>query len=142
MNSSPVDVKKIRAEGFRITSLRQIMIRLFSMSKKPLSLVDLKCHLRRMKHRCDRTTIYRALAFLKEQGIVKELVLSDGVRYYESARLGHHHHLICQKCAKIQDIDIDESFLKRVRIFSQKKGFSILDHHLEFFGLCADCRNL
>ncbi len=39
----------------------------------------------------------------------------------------------------IEDVDIDESFLEKA-LTSAKKGFKVLGHSLEFFGLCAKCR--
>jgi len=52
---------------------------------------------------------------------------------------GHHHHLICTRCAGV--VEIKECFPEEIeqRIASQN-GFATVTHRLEFFGVCPDCQ--
>jgi len=52
---------------------------------------------------------------------------------------GHHHHLVCQKCGAI--IDVEESILNPLWAeIQQKYDFKVNMKHVAFFGLCAKCR--
>ncbi len=139
MNNADHILKSLRSKSFRITETRKELIRIFCDSQFPLDAACLKEKLEELNIRADRTTIYREIEFLKENGVAQELVFPDSVRRYEIAGRNHHHHLICQRCSAIEDVDIDESFLDKA-LASTKKKFTVLGHSLEFFGLCAKCR--
>lgn len=85
----------------------------------------------------NKTTVYRQLDKLVQNGVVQEINFGDGKKRYELAGR-HHHHLICDSCGKIIDIDncFPENFEKTVKI---KNGFEIKRHSVEFFGLCSQC---
>lgn len=93
---------------------------------------------------CDRATVYRNLTKLKEKQLVRIIEVGDGAVRYESAN-DHHHHLICLKCKEIERVDlptIDEKRIEKLQVEFQKKSkFSFLEHSLEFFGLCFNCKN-
>ncbi|MFX9863011.1 transcriptional repressor, partial [Acinetobacter baumannii] len=53
-------------------------------------------------------------------------------------RLEPHHHFICRRCGRIEDVAAD-----RVRV--ETKGMELNDHEIEglevvVHGLCAECR--
>lgn len=58
-------------------------------------------------------TVYRTLATLAEQGLIKRVeTLESQARFEATSR--RHHHLICRKCGKIADFqwpDIDSAML-------------------------------
>lgn len=86
----------------------------------------------------NKTTIYRNIDSLIESGDIVEVDLLDGKKRYESSALSHHHHLVCEKCKKIQDVDFyEESILTQIEAST---GFLLLKHNTEFFGLCASCK--
>jgi Fur family ferric uptake transcriptional regulator len=59
---------------------------------------------------------------------------------YEHRHLGRHHdHLICTKCGKIVEFADEQLESLQVRIAAQR-GFHMLQHKMEIYGLCADCR--
>jgi len=84
------------------------------------------------------STVYRTLELLKRLGLVTETDLGGGRVRYHPAEKGHHHHLVCQKCGKI--IDLDESVLSSLKsmLFREYK-FSADLRHLAIFGRCANC---
>jgi Fur family ferric uptake transcriptional regulator len=52
---------------------------------------------------------------------------------------GHHHHLICTRCARV--VEIEECFPEEIeRRIARANGFTGVTHRLEFFGVCPDCR--
>jgi len=80
-------------------------------------------------------------------GLVTKLILGDGQSRYEfksNEKEEHHHHLLCTRCGKIINYSefLDEE-LELVRKTEQKLeikyNFKILDHNIEFLGLCEKC---
>ncbi len=82
-------------------------------------------------------TVYRTLATYDELGVVKKLHLM-GERALFDANLDKHHHFVCTRCKKIEDIywpDFDDTMLPD----KFKAVGQIQSRHLELHGLCTDC---
>lgn len=105
---------------------------LVSKSKLP---VDATTLISRLK--VNKTTVYRQLDKLLEENKIIEVELGDGKKRYELKDLDHHHHLVCKKCGKIDDIELDEKII--ISELSKKTKFKVESHSLEFFGTCVDC---
>lgn len=91
---------------------------------------------------CDLATIYRSLHLLEGIGMVKRFDLGDGVARYELVGMdddGHHHHLICRRCADV--VEIDDCFPQALeKQIARQNGYTGVTHRLEFFGVCPRCR--
>ncbi|MDD6795828.1 MAG: Fur family transcriptional regulator [Clostridiaceae bacterium] len=87
-------------------------------------------------------TVYRTIIILEEIGVVSKLQLNDGCSRYEivhSDERHKHHHLICQKCNAV--IEVEEDLLDELEEkIENEYGFKILDHSVKFYGLCSDCK--
>jgi len=58
---------------------------------------------------------------------------------YEHHHLGRHHdHLICTKCGRISEFSDEEIERLQVKI-AASKGFHMLQHKMEIYGLCSQC---
>lgn len=136
--NSDLTISSIQDKGYRITNIRKEVINLFSTSSTPLSANEIQHFLARAGAQANIATIYREIQFLLKNGYLTEVYLSPGHTSYESSELKHHHHLICNRCGRIDNITnclahtLEESVYK-------KKGFKITKHTLEFYGLCAQC---
>src|SRR5918998_5308631 len=53
----------------------------------------------------DISTVYRTLASLKELRLVTETDMGTGDLHYEWAGATPHHHLICQRCQSVVDLE-------------------------------------
>ena len=87
----------------------------------------------------DYSTVFRAVAFLEEKGLVQKVELGDGRSRYEPAD-DHHDHVRCTECGRVAESGktcVVEGAAERV---SQATGFSVLGHHLVFTGMCPDCQ--
>jgi len=51
----------------------------------------------------------------------------------------HHHHLICLECDKVEDVELANDLNEIEKRILQKNGFKIINHTLEFYGLCKQC---
>jgi len=91
---------------------------------------------------CDLATIYRSMHLLEEMGMVKRFDFGDGVARFEllgEGDDGHHHHLVCTRCAGVIELD-DCSMHEMEEGIASRNGFKAVTHNLEFFGLCPECQ--
>ncbi|MBP9751343.1 MAG: transcriptional repressor [Candidatus Moranbacteria bacterium] len=131
---------ELSSRGVRMTRTREAILSLFSEAGAPLSVPRILESLEETGRRPNKTTVYRELEFLKGLGIVKELTLRNDLALYELSG-PHHHHLVCVDCGTVRDIAVsDESLLREERRIERKEGFRVLEHSLEFFGICGNCR--
>lgn len=137
---STVIVKKLRQKGFRITPARKTIIDILSEKQYTVSLSELKKHLDARNVRADRTTLYREILFLKKQGKICEIPIGGGKKAYKICKEGHHHHLICLRCHRVEEFILKNLLASQEREIVRRKGFKVLDHHLEFYGFCKDCQ--
>lgn len=137
-------MKKLRKKSFvlpaglRPTKTRLGLIALLERSS-PLSAPDLKERLERNGHRVNKTTVYRELELLLEKKVICEIILRDGIKRYELASEEHGHHLVCLSCHKIERVALADELSQQELKISREKKFKILNHSLEFYGLCRGC---
>ena len=127
-------------QGFRITKLRKAIAGIFASNGLPLSADELMVLLRSGETAFNRATVYREIAFLKEQGVIQEIqFLHERVKRYELASLDHHHHLVCLRCNRVEDIVLENDLVEQERSILKSKGFKVTNHMLEFHGICRGC---
>ena len=83
-------------------------------------------------------TVYRNLRMLRESGEILELDLCGTLARFD-ARKDNHYHFRCEKCGRVFDVDmpVDEEIDSMA---TQKTGFKVSYHRLEFRGVCKDCQ--
>lgn len=95
-----------------------------------------------MRHKkADQATLYRSLEAFADAGIVKRIDFHHGHTHYElDDQARHHHHIVCQRCGLVEDIDASRWIdLSKVALKQSKRFVKIRDHAIEFFGLCRTC---
>jgi len=125
----------LKVKGLKATAARIAVLDLLEKENKPTDVVTIVDNL---SIQADQATIYRILEALTEKEIVNKLEFGEGKYRYEFNN-GDHHHLICNNCGSIEDIEdkFMEKFEKEIR---EKKGFMVKSHSLEFFGVCKLCQ--
>lgn len=84
-------------------------------------------------------TIYRTLGLLESEEIVTSLSFGAQGKKYELGAKEHHDHMICTECGAITEF-VDEAIEKRQRIIADAHGFSMTDHSMQIYGVCAECQ--
>jgi len=79
----------------------------------------------------NKTSVYRALEKLENQGVICKQNLHDNDLVYE-LRQNHHDHLVCTTCGKITPTEC------HVEVNTQE-NFAVNHHHLTVFGTCQEC---
>lgn len=141
MNNPDQIISKIKSAGHRITKARSQIIELFINSSIPINITDIKLALENLDTKVNRTTIYRELDFLLKEKVIQEIELGENKKRYELlSEDNHHHHIICINCKKIEDVELHTDLSKEEATIDKEKNFKTLNHSLEFFGLCSNCR--
>lgn len=140
METSAV-IRLLQGRGHRMTAARRFMIGALCDAKSPLAATDILKDLDKHKLHSNKTTVYRELAFLEKQNIVKTIDFGDGTRRYEVIGDHHHHHLICTQCLKVEDVELEHDVDEEGARLGKQKGFKVTGHSLEFFGLCKNCQH-
>jgi Fur family ferric uptake transcriptional regulator len=82
--------------------------------------------------------VYDVLRALTAAGLVRRLQPSGSVARYE-ARVGdNHHHVVCQSCGLIADVDCAVGEAPCLTA-SDDQGFSIDEAEVIYWGLCPGC---
>lgn len=129
----------LRSKGFRVTAAREALIDFFMKDMSPHTVLEVIEAFERKGLSVNKTTVYRELAFLQEQGIVKEVRLDSERAYYEFALGDHHHHVKCIECKDVFDVDVQLDVRTEEARISKQHSIKILEHSIEFFGVCSSC---
>jgi Fur family ferric uptake transcriptional regulator len=124
--------------GYRLTPGRIALLMFLKKAIKPLSAGDIQ---KKLGHKMDKVTVYRALEDFAISKIVAKINLQDTATYYEFLHEDHHHHhIVCEKCGKIEDIENCNQTNLQKEILKHSKSFTTINSHsLEFFGVCKAC---
>ena len=130
--------ERLRELGYRLTPQRLMILEAVEAADDHISAEEIYVQVRERYPHMNISTIYRTLELLKELGLVFATDMGDGrVRYHFSDK-GHHHHLVCQKCGAIYDLD--EAVLRPLQDTLRRKYHFRADiSHLAIFGRCARC---
>ncbi len=122
--------------GIRYTKPRKLIFEALEHLSKPVSANEINDYL---KNKIDLTSVYRTLSLLVKSEMVNVILFGEGKKRYELKNKNeHHHHLVCEKCGDVEDVEMKESLL--LKSVEERSKFVIKKHNLEFFGLCPDCQ--
>lgn len=134
--------------GVRLTDVRRHVLGLVLDSPRPSGAYDMLDKLRSHHKGAAPPTIYRALDFLLEQGLIHKVErLSAFVGcvhgFDEDEDEDHlHHHavqfLICKQCGTVQELS-DKAIGKSLVRAALSTGFTLMGSTVEADGVCADC---
>jgi Fur family transcriptional regulator, ferric uptake regulator len=132
---------RLRASGERVTPQRLMVAHQLSAAGRQVTAQELWQRLRRRSPSIGRATVFRTLETLVSAGAARRLEQAGHVYAYVACEPGHHHHLACSRCGRVEEIP--ESFIAPVaERVSAELGFEIDDARLDFYGRCARCRRL
>lgn len=132
---------RLRAVGQRYTDNRRQVVEVLVDAARPLSLPELLDEGRGLS----QSSTYRNLRVLEEAGVVRRLVHgAEHARFELSEDLtDHHHHLVCEKCGTIDDIELDDAVETALEAslaaLAHRHGFVARHHGVDLFGLCSQC---
>ncbi|MDR3427412.1 MULTISPECIES: ferric iron uptake transcriptional regulator [Silvimonas] len=135
--SSAADLKGM---GLKATGPRLRILNLFETSpQRHLTAEDVYRLLLNENIDIGLATVYRVLTQFEQAGILVRHHFETGKAVFEMNQGGHHDHLVCLKCGKVEEF-CDPEIEKRQDAIALKHNFEIQDHEMYLYGLCADCR--
>lgn len=135
--------EELKKEGYKLTPQRRAIVdTIVDNEGKHLTAEEIYDEVKKMCPEIGLATVYRTILLLEKVGVVSRLYLNDGCSRYElvhSDETHRHHHLICEVCNKI--IEVEDDLLDNLESSIEKNyGFKILDHVVKFYGVCNDCQ--
>jgi len=131
-------IQKLRDNGHKVTPQRLVIAKILAKSEGHPSVENIHEQIKKDFPTMSIATVYKNIVLFKSLGEVLELGFSGGSNRYDGKRPYPHPHVICIKCKKIVDPDLDslEEIEKEIAV---ETHFKVLSHRLDFFGICSDC---
>ncbi len=135
--------QRLVAVDQRYSSGRRRLVDALAGADRPLTIPEL------LDARDDipMSSAYRNLTVLEQVGAVTRIATFGEHARFELAEdlTGHHHHLICTTCGRIDDFvvpdaveqGVDDALAAAVR----PTGFRPTSHRMDLLGTCRDCQS-
>ncbi len=126
--------------GARLTALRRRVLELVWNGHAPVGAYALLDALKTEGHSAAPPTVYRALEFLIEQGLVHRV---ESLNAYVGCPRPEARHaamlLLCTGCGRAAELD-ETQVGETLRRAADQQGFTVARQTIEVEGLCPDCR--
>ncbi|MCB1141088.1 MAG: transcriptional repressor [Leptospiraceae bacterium] len=125
----------LKKNKLKITKNRLAVLDILQQSEKPLNHSEIMEKLDSNQN-WDRVTIYRTLGEFEEKKLIKSLLSSERITYFELVdTLNEHAHIYCENCGKLECLreDMFSFSLKNPELFS------ISTVEILVKGTCKDC---
>lgn len=137
MSDIDLVIDRLEMRGHRITASRRRVLEAVLGQDAHFTVDDVL----RDTGKVGRATVFRTMKLLLDLNIVCRVLLEDGTLHYRLSTRGHHHHLVCRDCGRVEDFtNCDVGAL--VRELSKATAYEIEGHWLEVYGRCQACRLL
>ena len=135
----PLDIAgELSKQGYRLTPQRLMILSAIENSDDHISAEEIYSQVVARYPNVNISTVYRTLELLTRLGLATESDLGGGRVRYHPAEKGHHHHLVCQECGAL--IDLDESLLAPLKEALLREHNFVADlRHLAISGCCVNC---
>jgi len=135
-----LDSQDLKNAGLKATGPRIKILELLEQGDSAhLSAEDIYRMLTEAGEDVGLATVYRVLTQFESAGLVVRHKFEDGRAVFELDNGGHHDHIVCVGCGKVEEF-VDNVIEQRQREIAEKAGFQMTDHCLYIYGLCANCR--
>ena len=135
-----VFISYLQENKLKLTPHRELILENFLENEGHRSVEDIYHTVKAIDPRIGYTTVYRMMKLLAGCGLAREIDLADGITRYEHLfNHEHHDHMICMECGK--SIEFYNPRIEALQdAASAQLGFKVLDHKLQIYGVCRDCR--
>lgn len=129
-----------KSRGVRFTPQRKRVYELICANESASSAYELLEQLKHSEPQAKPPTIYRALDFLLEQGLIHRVESENSFISCCSCSVNKHysHLLICDQCGNVTELQ-DDSLIALLENNAEQHGFRITNHVIETHGTCHKC---
>lgn len=139
MNSS----SDLKSSGLKATLPRLRILNLFeNASVRHMSADDIYRLLMQEGVDIGLATVYRVLTQFEQAGLLKRHHFESGKAVFELNQGGHHDHLVCLQCGRVEEF-YDAEIEKRQERIARDRGFALHEHSLSLYADCTktNCPN-
>jgi Fur family ferric uptake transcriptional regulator len=137
MSDLDLIIQRLEMRGHRVTGTRRRVLEALVSAPAHFTVEDVQ----RDVPGVGRATVFRTMKLLLDLNVVCRVLMEDGSLHYRLSTRGHHHHLVCSACGRIEDFaTCDVAAL--VEQLTKSTDYQIEGHWLEVYGKCASCRVL
>lgn len=130
-------VQTLKARGLRVTPQRfAVYANLLSRTDHPTA-EQILCDLNQSAPTSSQATVYSSLQALRDVGLVREVLLEEGVCRYD-ANVSPHHHFRCRVCGAIEDIAWEQ--FHGVNLQNLRPGLRVENYEVTVHGTCECCQ--
>ena len=126
--------------GVQLTPIRHQVLALIWESHKAVKAYELLDRLKPLQQAAKPATVYRALDFLIEQGLIHRV---ESLNAFVGCRCSGQQHeqllLICKRCEEVDERSAPDVMAALSQEFKQA-GFTVHSKAIEVHGICAKCR--
>jgi Fur family peroxide stress response transcriptional regulator len=128
-----------RRRGFKATPQRLEIFRQVARTEEHPEAEAIHVRVREMMPTVSPDTVYRTLAFLEDNGLIRKLSLLHGSARFD-ANLERHHHFICTECGGAWDFHNEalDDFSSPPEVSALG---SVISVHAELHGVCKVCES-
>jgi Fur family zinc uptake transcriptional regulator len=126
----------------RLTPTRERVLELIWQSHKPLGAYEVLAELSKEGHNPAPPTVYRALDFLQQHGMVHRIASLNA--FIGCVHAGEHHtgmFLICRACGNVLELTAP-AVSSVIHTAAEAEGFVVDDTTLEITGHCPGCQTV
>ena len=134
MSDIELIIERLEMRGHRVTESRRRVIAAVLDQPSHFTVDDVLHRTRRV----GRATVFRTMKLLTDLNVVCRVLMDDGTFHYRVSTRGHHHHLVCRDCGRVEDFsncDVDALIAQLARATQ----YEIAGHWLELYGRCRSC---
>lgn len=129
-------IQQLQSKGLRVTPQRAaVYANLLARTDHP-TVEEILSDLNSDLPVSSKATVYSALTALREVGLVREVLLQEGVTRYD-ANTGRHHHFRCRVCGAIEDV-MWEAFHSPIAE-QLRSGLQVETYEVTVYGVCDRC---
>lgn len=127
--------------GTRLTELRRRVLELVWTGHKPVTAYELLDLLKQERGSAAPPTVYRALDFLREQGLIHRIEALNAFIGCLNPEEDHRGgFLICSRCHSVEEIRDSRPLRDAIRNEARERNFKVTASMIEVLGLCAACQ--
>lgn len=128
------------SRGRRFTPIRRKVLELLLNHERSLKAYELLDEIRAIHPNATPPTVYRALDFLLEEGLVHRVdTLNSFMACGDAGGAPHNLLVVCTGCGAVAEIQ-DDIVRNRLADRIKSAGFQLGGDEIEVKGLCAACR--
>lgn len=133
---------RLMSTGLHLTSQRRLIVRKAFAPPAHYTAEELLKRSRKADPSISRATVYRTLALLVQEGLLREVELKNNshTKHYDANYVEHpqHNHIVCVNCGKIFEFE-DARLSAQQDAILARLGFKPKTVHLRIEASCMEC---